>query len=211
MVLLLILPAVVGLYALSAPVVSLLFQHGDFTSVDTQQTVVALRLYLLGTAFAAIDLPLVFAFYARQNTLTPALVGVAGVAIYLVAALLPSLFRPLRMTDLVLANSIQLASHAMIMLWLTHRFGSLRSRALGASAVKGLVAALVMGAVVTVLSRQLLLHFPSTTLRNQLVVVGAAGGSGVVVYAALVTALKVEGAEYFVTMIRDRVRNLAGR
>ena len=210
MVLLLILPAVVGLYALSVPVVSLLFQHGDFTSMDTQQTAVALRLYLLGTTFAAVDLPLVFAFYARQNTLTPALVGIAGVGMYLIAALLPTLFRPLRMTDLVLANSIQLASHALIMLWLTHRFGSLHNRRLGASFAKGLLAALVMGAAVALLSHQLLLYFPTVSLRDQLAVVGVAGGVGVMLYAGLVAALRVEGAEYFVRMLRERARGRAG-
>ena len=108
MVLVLILPAVLGLFVLATPVVQLLFQHGDFTAFDTQQTATVLRLYLLGTTFAAIDLPLVFAFYARQNTLTPALVGVAGVCIYLIAALSPVVFRQLKMTDLVIANSIQL-------------------------------------------------------------------------------------------------------
>jgi putative peptidoglycan lipid II flippase len=197
----------VGLYVLSLPVITLLFQHGDFTAMDTQQTAIALRFYLLGTTFAAIDLPLVFAFYARQNTLTPALVGVAGVGLYLIAALSPTLFHPLRMTDLVLANSIQLAGHAVIMLWLTHRFGSLRDRALGISAVKGLAAALVMGTAVALSSHQLLLFFPSAALQDQLVVVGASAGVGVIVYAALVALLRVEGVGYVVT----RLRKLAGK
>jgi putative peptidoglycan lipid II flippase len=206
MVLLLILPSVAGLYALSVPVVSLLFQHGDFTAIDTQQTAAALRLYLLGTAFAAIDLPLVFAFYARQNTLTPALVGVAGVLVYLLAAFFPTLFRPLRMTDLVLANSIQLASHALIMLFLTHKFGSLRNRALGISTIKGLFSATAMGIVVHFLSRQLVPHFPGHHLHDQLAVVGVAGGAGVLLYAFLAMVLRVEGTKYLVELARKTVR-----
>jgi len=126
MVLVLILPAVVGLFVLAEPVVALVFEHGDFTAFDTGQTALALRIYLLGTTFAAVDLPLVYAFYARKNTLTPALVGVLGVGLYLVAALIPAFLRELRMTDLVLANSVQLTGHALVMLWLIHhRVGSL--------------------------------------------------------------------------------------
>ena len=46
--------------------------------------VAALNIYLIGMVFAALDYPLNFAFYARNNTLLPALVGVASVAVYTV-------------------------------------------------------------------------------------------------------------------------------
>jgi putative peptidoglycan lipid II flippase len=98
LVLVLIIPATIALFILAGPVVQLLFERGQFTTFDTQQTTLALRLYLIGLPFAAIDQPLIFAFYARQNTLTPALVGLLGVGFYLVAALPPLLFRPLQMT-----------------------------------------------------------------------------------------------------------------
>ena len=145
LVLILIIPATVALFVLAEPVIALLFQHGDFTAADTQQTALALRLYLFGLPFAAIDQPLIFAYYARQNTLTPALVGLLGVGFYLAAALLPTLIRPLQMTDLVLANSIQLTSHAVIMLWLTNRVASLGRRSLAPTTLKAGSAALVMG------------------------------------------------------------------
>jgi putative peptidoglycan lipid II flippase len=146
LVLILIIPATVALFILARPVIALLFEHGDkFTSLDTQQTILALRLYLIGLTFAAIDQPLIFAFYARQNTLTPALVGLLGVGLYLVAALLPTLVRPMQMTDLVLANSVQLTGHALVMLWLTHRVASLRRRGLGPTTLKAVAASLAMG------------------------------------------------------------------
>jgi putative peptidoglycan lipid II flippase len=146
LVLILIIPATVALFVLARPVIALLFEHGDlFTPFDTQQTVLALRLYLIGLTFAAIDQPLIFAFYARQNTLTPALVGLLGVGFYLVAALLPTLVRPMQMTDLVLANSVQLTGHALVMLWLTHRLAPLRGRGLGPTTLKAVAASLAMG------------------------------------------------------------------
>jgi len=211
MVLALILPAVVGLFVLSEPVVALVFQHGDFTSLDTQQTALALRLYLLGTTFAAVDLPLVFAFYARQNTMTPALVGVLGVGLYLVAALTPALFRNLRMTDLVLANSVQLTGHALVMLWLTHRLGSLRGRGLGRTTLRALAASLVMGGAAFASAGWLRIHFPGERLLHELIVVGGAGAVGVAVYGALVTLIGVEEVGMLVTLIRRRLGGGAGK
>ena len=67
----LILPATAALFVLATPVIALLFEHGAFTAADTQITATALRLYLPGLPFAALDLLLVYAFYARQDTLTP--------------------------------------------------------------------------------------------------------------------------------------------
>ena len=145
LVLVLIIPATVALFILAGPIVALIFEHGQFTFEDTQQTALALRLYLIGLTFAAIDLPLVFAFYARQNTLTPALVGLLGVFFYLAAALLPTLLRPLQMTDLVLANSVQLTGHALVMLWLINQLAPLRGRGLGPTTFKALAASALMG------------------------------------------------------------------
>lgn len=147
LVLVLIIPATVALFVIATPVIALLFQHGRFTPFDTRQTVLALRLYLPGLTFAAIDQPLIFAFYARQNTLTPALVGLLAVGFYLAAALLPTLARPLQMTDLVLANSIQWIGHALVMIWLTNRMAPLQGRGIALTAVKALAASLVMGLV----------------------------------------------------------------
>jgi len=204
MVLVLMLPAVAGLFALAGPVVALVFQHGDFTALDTQQTALALRIYLLGTTFAAIDLPLVFAFYARQNTLTPALVGVLGVGLYLAAALAPTAFRALRMTDLVLANSVQLAGHALVMLWLTGRVGSLRERGLEGVTLKALAASLVMGGAAFVSAHWLAAWLPGHGLLSEAGVVGGAGLVGFGVYGALVTLLRVEEAGKFLDLAKVR-------
>ncbi|MFN8564032.1 MAG: murein biosynthesis integral membrane protein MurJ [Anaerolineae bacterium] len=78
----LIIPAASGLFVLATPVVRLLFEHGAFTPGDTVITALVLRLYLIGLPFAAIDLLLVYAFYARQDTLTPALIGLVSLVVH---------------------------------------------------------------------------------------------------------------------------------
>ncbi|MGQ9792997.1 MAG: murein biosynthesis integral membrane protein MurJ [Anaerolineae bacterium] len=202
MVLVLILPAVVGLFTIAEPLITLVFQHGDFTAYDTQQTALALRLYLLGTTFAAIDLPLVFAFYARQNTLTPALVGVLGVIVYLIVALAPALFRELRMTDLVLANSAQLTAHAIVMLWLTHREVSLKGYRMGYTIVRILPAALVMGALIHFIQLQLHSYFPGGTIFEQLLIIVGAAMGGCGVYGGLLIVLRVEEVYNLLALIQ---------
>ena len=72
---------------LGKPIVELIFQRGEFMPADTTQVVRALDLYLIGLVPASLDWLFNYAFYARNNTLTPALVGVASVGIYLAVAL----------------------------------------------------------------------------------------------------------------------------
>jgi len=54
-------------------------------------------------------LALNYAFYAQQDTLTPALVGILSVGVYLAVAL--TLIQPLGMLGLVLADSTKHLSH----------------------------------------------------------------------------------------------------
>ena len=106
----LVLPAAAGLMALSVPLVGLLFRNGAFTASDQDLTVLALRLYVIGLPFSAIDQVLLFAFYARKNTLTPALIGIAQFGVYLSIAF--GTYKTWGMSGLVIANSAQLAFHA---------------------------------------------------------------------------------------------------
>lgn len=182
LVLVLTIPAAVALFVMAQPVVALLFQHGDFTGFDTQQTALALRLYLFGLTFAAIDQPLIFAFYARQNTLTPALVGLLGVGFYLVAALLPSLARPMQMTDLVLANSVQLTGHALVMLWLVNRLAPLRGRGLESTTFKAIAASAAMGLLLWLTLPVLQAQLPADNLINEVALVALLSLAGGGIY-----------------------------
>ncbi|MCL4393402.1 MAG: murein biosynthesis integral membrane protein MurJ [Chloroflexi bacterium] len=199
-VLLLILPAAVGLFVLARPIVSLLFQHGAFTSRDTLATSIALQFYLIGLPFAAIDQPLVFAFYANKNTLLPNLVAFAGVAIYVVVAL--ALIRPLGMIGLVLANTAQLTGHALIMLWLTRvRLGGLERRSVSTLLVKTLSACAIMGVVACAIATGL-----ETAGRFWQVLLPAVTAGAV--YLALLRLFRVREAERVWQMALSRVRRV---
>lgn len=203
MVLVLIIPATIGLFVLAEPIITLLFERGQFTPFDTLWTSRALRVYLIGLTFAAVDQVLVFGYYARQNTITPALVGVAAVAIYLSVAL--PLVRIWGMLALVLANSIQWLGHAAIMLFLTQRsLGGLGRGGVVVTGVKAVIASTVMGGAAFIALRLLQPHLmPGLIGESMLVLVPA--GIGATVYALMSVILQMDEAQGVVTLLRSRL------
>jgi putative peptidoglycan lipid II flippase len=80
----LVLPATLGLIVLSHPIVRLLFEHGMFTAVDTAATAQALMLLALGLPAHVLIKALSPAFFARNDTLTPLLATLKGLAVAIV-------------------------------------------------------------------------------------------------------------------------------
>ncbi len=80
------LPATLGLIALSAPVVRMLFEHGAFTATDTAATAQALDWLALALPAHVLVKALSPAFFARHDTLTPLLATLKGLAVAIVAA-----------------------------------------------------------------------------------------------------------------------------
>lgn len=120
-VLLWMTPVLVCMALLGEPIVRLLFERGAFTVVDTASVLPAVRIYLIGAFCAALDQLLNNAFYARQNTLVPALVGMGSVLAYFAAAVL--LLDGLGYLGLVWADTAKHASHMIVMLVLVGRRG----------------------------------------------------------------------------------------
>lgn len=206
MILVLIIPAAIGLFVLSEPVIRLLLQRRAFTPFDTLQTSRALQLYLLGLPGAAIDWPLIFAFYARKDTLTPALVGVAAVLIYLVVGPTLAFAVGMGFLGLVVANSVQLTSHAIIMLVLLHRrIDGLRGQRLLETVAKTGGAALVMGGVVWIVAGQLPSIIDPTGLIGQILIVGSTTAIGFAIYVLLATALRIEEVHLIWTRLRQKL------
>ncbi len=205
LVLVLIVPATLALFVLAEPAIALLFEHGKFTAHDTFWSAWALRYYLLGLVFAAIDWPLNYAFYAQQDTLTPALVGILSVGIYLAVAL--SLIRSLGMLGLVLADSAKHFGHALIMLFLSNRrIGRLSDLRLGQTAVKTLVAAGVMaGLMALTLSATTRLMDPQG-LVAEVLAVALPAVVGILVYAGLVSLFRIEEVDLLRDLLRKRLQ-----
>ncbi|MEJ2210255.1 MAG: murein biosynthesis integral membrane protein MurJ [Anaerolineae bacterium] len=205
LVLVLILPATLGLLVLGRPIISLLFQHGQFTAHDTLWTSRALDLYLLGLVFAAIDWPLNYAFYARHDTLTPALVGVLSVGVYLVVAL--ALVGPLGMLGLVLADSAKHFGHALTMLFLTRRrIGALADLRLGRTAGKALLAAAVMAAVALLSLAGVQALAGAESLLARFLAVALPGALGLATFLGLAALLRIDEIRTLRDLVLRRLR-----
>jgi putative peptidoglycan lipid II flippase len=161
-----------------------------------------LQVYLIGMTFAAIDQVLIIAFYSRQDTWTPAVVGMVAVGIYLAVAV--PLIEPLQMQGLVLANSIQHFSHALIMLFLIQwRLGDVIS-GIPSTVLRILIASVGMAGVVLLLTpftQQLVPGLVGTLLS-----VAIPAGVGAVVYGGLVILLRVPEATLLGDLILRRLR-----
>ncbi|HEV2073220.1 MAG TPA: murein biosynthesis integral membrane protein MurJ [Thermomicrobiales bacterium] len=126
MVTVLIFPATFGLAALASPIAELLFGYGATGDEGLRHISLALLGYLPGTLAAAYDQVLIFAFYARQNTRLPVVIGVMAVLVYFAVAF--SLVDAFGMMGLVIANSAQFIAHTLV-IWHfgRKRFGWLAS------------------------------------------------------------------------------------
>jgi len=72
------LPAAIGLFVLSGPLVITLFQHGEFNDTDVDMTRWALMAYAGGFLGFSMVKVLVTGFYARQETRKPVRIGVTA-------------------------------------------------------------------------------------------------------------------------------------
>jgi putative peptidoglycan lipid II flippase len=92
-ILLLSLPATVGLILLRQPIVALLFQRGEFSAADTQLVAWALLWYAAGLVGHSVVEVASRAFYSLHDTRTPVLVGTAAMGLNVILSLtLPAIF-----------------------------------------------------------------------------------------------------------------------
>ncbi|RLT33973.1 MAG: murein biosynthesis integral membrane protein MurJ [Chloroflexi bacterium] len=202
MVVLLIAPALVGLWLLGEPTIRLLFQRGAFTPADTLEVAAALRVYLLGALFAAVDFPLNYAFYARNNTLLPSLVGVLSVGVYAVVAF--ALLPGLGYLGLVWADTAKQAGHSLVMIGLLFWVVGRLEAGMGRDLLKMAVAAGAMaGSVWAVTYWWMGSGLALSGWLADFVLLALAGGSGLAVYAAVLLLWRLPEAE----MMRKRLRD----
>jgi putative peptidoglycan lipid II flippase len=202
---LLIFPTVLGMAALSWPIVTLLFYHGATDLEGARAIWIALLGYLPGTLFAAFDQILIFAAYARRNTQTPVLVGVLSVGVYFLVAL--ALVRSLGMLGLVLGNTAQFVAHTLVMWWVLRRWlgrvgdGTV-ARTMRASALAATLMALVVGSLAIVASQWQAPEASGVAWR--LLVVGANVVVGAACYAVLMRLFRVEEFLALTRLVRAR-------
>ncbi len=203
----LLLPAVIGMAVLARPIVRLLFEHGETGPAASKLIVAALLLYLPGHLLAGYDQVLIFAFYARKNTVLPVMVGLVASAAYLAVAF--GLFDRYQMRGLVVANTAQFALHTILMVWFGRdMLGRRAFRDVGTTVLRAGAASLAMGGIVWLVWLAIVRLAGSTRMAEMAEVVVPVA-AGMAVYGVAARLLGIGELERFLTILGRRMRSFS--
>lgn len=198
------LPAALGLILLRVPVISILFQRGEFDERSVALTAWALLWFSLGLVSHSILEIVVRAFYAMQDTRTPVVVGVVAMGLNVVFSLtFPLWFSRIGWMPhggLALANTAATTLEISVLLWIIRkRLDGLDGRRVMKGIVKSVVAVLAMSAMVV-----LWLNFAQSFAVWWVVLGGIVVGGAV--YGLLLIVQRVEEVNALIGGIGRRIR-----
>jgi len=203
LMLMLNVPATVGLMVLATPIVTLIFEHGRFTPTDTAATAAALACYapgLIGYSAVKLVSP---AFYAMGNSRVPVLATAASVGFNVALSLI--LVRLLGHRGLALATAVAALLNAGILIWaLRTRLGGLEGARLLNAVIRISLASVVMAFAAYYAERFLHVPFGGADLMARAIRVFGAIGIGM---AVLALSTHVLGVEEFAELRRRALRS----
>lgn len=202
MIVLLALPASLGLILLRQPLVALIYQRGEFNVLSTELVAWALLWYAAGLLFHSVVEIISRAFYALHDTKTPVFVGVAAMSLnagfsYLFSAWFKQIgWMP--HGGLALANSLATALEMTALLWFMRRkLGGLESRKISSGLWSAGLCTLGMSAA--------LFGWLWLTAGRSLWLTGLGGMViGVLVYGLMLLLLKVPELTAILQMVKNR-------
>lgn len=117
-----LIPLSTWMMLVSGPTIRLIFQQGRFGTFDTDQTALLLRILLSAVFFWGFQQILGRAFYARQDTLTPAVLGtittILSLPIYYFMA------KSLNVAGIAMASVASISGYSIFLAsWWKYRFG----------------------------------------------------------------------------------------
>ncbi|MEK9148957.1 MAG: murein biosynthesis integral membrane protein MurJ [Candidatus Desantisbacteria bacterium] len=142
-VIVVILPAAVGLMILGKPIVCLLFEHGKFSHTDVISSYYVLFFYALGLVFYSGVNSVVSFFYALGDTKTPVMTAI--IAMLTNICLNWVFLKPLEEGGIALATSIaSFVNISLLLLILRKRIGGIGLSEVKITFLKSCVASLIM-------------------------------------------------------------------
>lgn len=202
--LMLTLPATVGMIIMRVPIIRVLYERGSFDATSTQMVAWALLWYAVGlTAHSLVEV-LSRAFYSMHDTKTPVIVGVIAMSGNIALSFaFSSMFRELGwmpLGGLALANSLATTLECLALIFLlSKRVNGLNLREIFQTGIKSLLASLVMGGM-------LLLWIEFFGTRNKFLVLVGGLGLGVLVYVLMIWLLKVSEFQSIVNRLNAMLK-----
>jgi putative peptidoglycan lipid II flippase len=205
LMLMLNVPATIGLIALSTPVIRVIFERRAFTPDDTAATAAALQFYAIGLVGYSVVRIASPTFYALNESRTPVMVSVISVLVN--AALNLALVRLLGYRGLALGTSIAaLVNAATLLVLLRRRLDGLEERRVLTSFAKITMASLLMGAAAVAADRYSAAWLPGDGLLPQLLRLAAAIGTAMAVLAAAAHMMHIDEFRRGVAVVASRFR-----
>jgi len=141
----LIIPSMLGLIFLRVPIVSLIYQHGEFKSADTLNTAFAVLFYALALWASAGARIMTQSFYALKDARVPAWCAAVGMVINLVGCATLTRIDRLGFAGVALSTSVATMSNfALLFILFTTRRVKINFAHLGDTILKCLLASLPM-------------------------------------------------------------------
>ncbi|WP_192929826.1 murein biosynthesis integral membrane protein MurJ [Alkaliphilus serpentinus] len=190
LILLVTIPATVGILLLSYPIVQLLFERNEFRQQATYMTSQALLYYSLGLSGIGIREILSKMFYSLQDTKTPMINGMITVAINIILNLL--FVGRLQHRGLALATSISIIISAILLaISLRKKVGNIGGRHIITTMGKISFSSIVMGLVVFLLKENLLIYMDGGFMKTS-AILGFIIFTGIIIYIGVCYLLRVK-------------------
>jgi putative peptidoglycan lipid II flippase len=184
-------PAAMGLIVLREPIVGLIYERGQFTAYDTQQTASALAFYCVGLAAYAAVKVLTPAYYALEDVRIPMLVAAFSIALNYGLNWTFVHVLDWGHSGLALSTSLVAALNFVQLFWfMRHKTNGLQGRRLALSLVRIGAATAGMGVTCWAVSEGLI-QVLGSGFWGRLGTVGLSVGVGVGVLYGLCVALRV--------------------
>lgn len=202
---LIILPITVGAVILRQPIVSVLFERGQFDARATSMTASALMFYSLGMVFYGYRDVLNRTFYSLQDTRTPTLNGVLTVLCNIVLNLI--LVRFMQHDGLALATSLSaMIMTVLLFANLRKRLGGIGGKKLFGAFLKCGAASLIMGVAVYWLNGIAAEYLSPSSKMIGFLILALEIGLGALLYFALIYLFRVEEVKWLIDMFKKRLR-----
>lgn len=204
-IILLALPASVGLILLREPLISLLYQRGEFDEQDVQLVAWALLWYAAGLVGHSVMEVLTRAFYAQHDTKTPVMIGTLAMGLNVVFSFtFASLFRQIGWMPhggLALANSLATALEATaLFIFMRRRLHGIEGSHIGRGFIVSALASLGMGI-------SLWFWIQATGSMSRWVVALGGVALGGIIYGFAITALRVPEIQSAIQFVARRVKS----
>jgi putative peptidoglycan lipid II flippase len=205
LMLMLNVPATVGLIALASPIVGLIYERGRFEPSDTAATAAALMFYapgLVGYSAVKIASP---TFYALRDSRTPVVVSMLSVAANV--ALNVTLVRVFGYRGLALGTAMSaLLNAGTLLVLLRGRIGGIDGRRVAIALAKISVASAVMAAAAIGAEEAARASWPGTDLLPRVLQVAAGIGAGIITLMTAAKALRIREFDQALTSVLRSLR-----